>query len=226
MTIDPKQQIAGCSLLRIRDFLRRYSNREFDLLLVARALDLDEIKAAAILEWLEQEKYIERVASAVTEHCWTGTNQASVLANASARKRISRATADRLLRELIERATQVNHAREFAYYVSRVVVWGSYLGTAATLGDLDVTVELRAVEHDARLQQQLEEKRIRAAYASERAPRTVIEQVYLPRHEVIRFLKGRSRSYHFVPCDDRVFRQAPQRIVFEADVASRHEASP
>jgi hypothetical protein len=212
MTIDPKETVAGCSLLRIRAFVRRYSNDEFDLPLVARALD--ETKAVEILAWLKANKYIQPVRG--RKGYWTGTDHAGALANASAGKKITRATADRLLQELLQRAARVNREREFAYYVDRIMVWGSYLGTANTMGDLDVAVKLMPVKEDLPSQQRVEYERLRAASAGGHRYRNLVEQLYWPQEEVFRFLKGRARSFHFIPPDDRVFLQAPHRIVFEA----------
>jgi predicted nucleotidyltransferase len=219
MTINPKQKIAGCSILRIRDFVRSYSDQEFDLKMAAKTLEIDAAKAAAIVEWLKANEYITRVESSAKGR-WTSTARGAAFVNSSARKKISRRTADRLLNQLVGRAKEANEAKEFAYRVERIVVFGSYLGTAPTLSDLDVAVELKRAAPDVAAQLKLEAERVRVARASGRRMRNLTETIYWPQQEVFRFLKGRSPSYHFIPPTDGILQTAARKVVFDAAAQS------
>src|SRR4051812_30600525 len=107
MTIDPKEKIAGCSILRIRNFIRTYFDHAFDLTALTSSLELDVPNATAVVEWMKANKYIQLDTSS-PEPRWHVTDHAGAFANASAGKKISRATADRLLGQLVARAEEAN----------------------------------------------------------------------------------------------------------------------
>lgn len=58
------------------------------------------------------------------------------------RGRIHRATADRLVQELLDRVDTVNENSYYLSIVSKLWVFGSYLSTKEKIGDLDLVVRL------------------------------------------------------------------------------------
>ena len=76
---------------------------------------------------------------------WATTVKGNALANASFGKPISRATATRLLGQVIERARAYNPDPARLLTVTEIVVFGSYLDPAVDLlGDLDLAVSTEA----------------------------------------------------------------------------------
>jgi len=72
---------------------------------------------------------------------WTTTISGNALAMASFGKPISRATAERLLAEVLERVRSYNSDPAKALTVTQLVVFGSYLDPSAdSLGDLDLAM--------------------------------------------------------------------------------------
>lgn len=55
-------------------------------------------------------------------------------------KRLKRATADRLLQEILDRAAAYNIVRHRLLWVEEIKVFGSYLTESPTLGDVDVAL--------------------------------------------------------------------------------------
>ena len=55
---------------------------------------------------------------------------------------MARATAARAVDALMERVRQINADENLAYVVERVILFGSYLGDAPTVNDVDVAVQL------------------------------------------------------------------------------------
>jgi hypothetical protein len=64
-------------------------------------------------------------------------------ANATAAKPIYRETAERVLKEFIDRVDAVNISKEYAFRVRSIVLFGSILSSADRLGDVDVAIDLQ-----------------------------------------------------------------------------------
>jgi hypothetical protein len=112
---------------------------------------VDAATAEQIQRGLLEEGYIEPSGSPFGPEHWHLTLKGSALANARARKPITRKTAERLIEEFLARVREVN-AGDYAYRVRRVIVFGSFLSDSADLGDVDLSIELedRYADPDAR----------------------------------------------------------------------------
>ena len=81
------------------------------------------------------------LARAAGDDWWVTTVKGNALANASFGKPISRATATRLLPEVIDRAHGYNADPSRLLTITEIIVFGSYLDPAADpLGDLDLAI--------------------------------------------------------------------------------------
>ena len=67
------------------------------------------------------------------------------------RTRIHRATADRLIKELLARVNLVNDSVDYLHRVSEVWVFGSYLSKRTRLGDVDLWIKLDLAVDDEEL---------------------------------------------------------------------------
>lgn len=105
---------------------------------------------------------------------------------------IKRTTADRLLTDIQKRVLEVNESDVFAYRVSKLAVFGSYLTDKEMLGDLDVGVELEPRFDDSKQQQAFEKARIHQVILDGRQFGIFMEQLFWPQEEIMRFLKNRS----------------------------------
>ena len=76
---------------------------------------------------------------------WHLTPSGERLGDAKFTRRISRATAERLLNGVMERIGIINTDPTALYHVRGLWVLGSYLSNTLTLGDLDLVVELERI---------------------------------------------------------------------------------
>ena len=215
MTIDPKAKLTGFSLVEVRNFLNRFSLNPFDVERVQSTFRVSSKKASLLIAALERDGYITKADKTPYAQYWTLTDAGSRLASAYAARPISRKTAEKRLAELIERAKQVNRSDDFAFCVSQIAVVGSYLSDASTMSDVDVVVSLRPRVSDPDAQQTLETKRINASH---RSFSNLVDRIYWPRHEVMFFLKSRSRALQFVGEDRDFLSDCPKRTIFEDSI--------
>jgi predicted nucleotidyltransferase len=104
--------------------------------------------------------------------------------------RISRAKADQLVAELLQRAAEINRRGELTECVASIYVFGSYLTDSDSLGDIDITIELERRHDDWEHHEAVNEARIKA---SGRDNLSFIDRLGFGEHEVQRLLKGRVR---------------------------------
>ena len=79
---------------------------------------------------------------------------------------VSRAVADKALAEFMSGVRQVNAAESpFAFRVNTVVLFGSFLGPAEELGDVDLAIELKPRLQNQQQQDILERDAVRLAPA-------------------------------------------------------------
>jgi predicted nucleotidyltransferase len=134
--------ICGLAAPAARQLMRAYCDDRpvevaCDILGVSQDAARDQMRA------FEAAGYVERggLAHGAGDGWWATTVKGNALANASFGKPISRATATRLLGEVIERARAYNADPARLLTVTEIVVFGSYLDPAVgLLGDLDLAV--------------------------------------------------------------------------------------
>ena len=191
MRIDPKSMIGGFSALVVRKTLRNL--RIWDQWKVT---DLEKAAALApgtggeLVKALQAEGLIESYARGI----WCVTQLGRRFSVASAAKPVTRATAERALKEFLDRVGQVNRDPYFLGKVVRVVLFGSMLKPEVDrLSDVDVAVELATKETD--FDRAREQNYARAEKLEEQGQRF---QNFLDRElcwffETRHFLKGGSR---------------------------------
>lgn len=144
-------KISGLDAMRVRDALRAFleveTRRSFEngqlkterkILkadFLANELDLSEDAAATLLADLIAEGYID-------PHKLTPTHRGMALSQAENRERLPLSEADRILGEFLDAVRKVNARPDARILVKRVYVFGSYLKRAATVGDIDLLVEM------------------------------------------------------------------------------------
>ncbi|MFI5304436.1 MAG: nucleotidyltransferase domain-containing protein [Nitrospiria bacterium] len=126
--------------------------------------------------------------------------------------RIKRETADRILKELVEAAGKINSSpkTQFMYFVSKLVVFGSYLTLKEKLGDIDVAIEIEPrwkteEEYNRWLPEVCEKKQLGLA------------RIYYPYQKILSTLRNRSKSLSFHPMFEIVQQKYPHKIIYERD---------
>ena len=142
----------GQPILKIRGIVRYAmqhlvsEKKEFIVQEIAKILNCSTPVAGEVLDRMLQEKFL-----ILTEEFLWGKTHYGIVESESARRLgvtkanppISRAKANMLLSELLERVKEINSLPELAYSVKSVKVFGSFLLNKEILGDLDVAIELK-----------------------------------------------------------------------------------
>jgi predicted nucleotidyltransferase/predicted transcriptional regulator len=210
MRIDPKDALAGQPILKIRDFLRNCQLFNWNTQTVITAFNVDLGGAERIIVTLKQRGYVRSVDISGRKY-WKTTLKGNALALSSAAKPLLRATAERKLREFLDRVVEVRKSKYYLYKVSEVVVFGSYLSGNEKINDIDLSINLLPKEKNEQRRRRREEDRVSDAIYYKRVSRDTA--IMWPQLEVIRFLKGRSRgiSLHI---DEEIVKHCEHQIIY------------
>lgn len=219
MRIQPGDVIAGQPALAIRKLLKREKGT---IAIIAEVLDVDLVKARQVYQGLSDEEYImpsDRPYEA-EEGAWRTTRKGNALANATARKPITRRTAERLIQEFLHRVREVNACDDYVYRVKQVILFGSYLGDSLSLGDVDLSLVLEFREHDPHQRDKQIEARINQALRNGKRFQNYTNQIFWPYTEVFSILKGHSPSLslHDDQLEQVLSQPIPSKILFDATV--------
>ncbi len=217
MRIQPDALVAGFPAKKIRELLRQsdefLSGRD-----ATKVLGINRRKAVQLLERLEQEGFIEKNAAmpnSETEHYWKRTIKGSALSIALFSTPVSRRTAEKKPSEFMNRVHQVNLDSRFLYRVRKVIVFGSFLTDAPSVGDLDLAVELGQKELDGKKHSEMVLARAKQAARNGRRFHSFVERICFADKEVKLFLKDRSRIIQLTDCDDGILTIAESRVIYE-----------
>jgi hypothetical protein len=137
MNISSNDVLAGYPALATRNFLR--SVGEFTPGTVMHVFNVGLTPAKKYCEVLEADGYIEKHPTFPTFYRKTASG--SRLSNATAARRIKRATADRIVGTLMNAIRNSFRDIHQPFLLNRVWLFGSYIREAPTLSDIDVTIE-------------------------------------------------------------------------------------
>jgi len=194
MRITKEEVVAGHSALRVRGFLRRFERGFFMHSAAESFMRLNSKQAAEFINDLVALELIEPTMPFRNRAAFQVATRGHAFANATAAKPISRGTAERALREFMDRVNAVNASKEYAFAVKSAVLFGSMLSCVDRLGDVDVAIDLRpSISDSAKFRQQCDRRRHLAEDRGRAFP-TVFEWATWPQKEVVLQLKARSRS--------------------------------
>jgi predicted nucleotidyltransferase len=190
MHIDAKGMIGEYPAIVVRTTLRRLRERlQWGLPVLEAAAGLAPGSGRNLVKALRAEGLIAAAGRGV----WTLTQAGMTFAAASAAKPVTRATAERVFAQFLERVAEVNQNPYFLAKVVRVVLFGSMLKPEVDrLSDVDVAFELARKEADTR--RALVQSRQRAEELEDqgRRFRSILEREFCWYVEAYDFLKGRS----------------------------------
>lgn len=172
--------------------------------------------SATLLEQLQLGDIIQpSVDSTAAQPLYeVGLNGRSVI-NASFRRPIHRRTAERLLDGVLQRAAEINQNPDLPLRVAELWVFGSYLGSSLTLGDLDLAVRYEGKVSDLQQLERQKQHRRDHAKAAGRKFRALVLELDWPETEMDRVLCGASQgiSLHRIESEGWLHSQ-PHKVVF------------
>ena len=194
MRIAKEEVVAGHSALRVRGFLRRFECGFFMFSAAESFMQLKSRQAKKFINDMVALELIELTMPFKNEAAFQVAARGHAFANAMAAKPIFRGTAERVLREFMDRMNAVNASKEYAFGIRSAILFGSMLSCVDRLGDVDVAIDLQPrISDSAKFRQQCDHRR-HSAQEQGRAFSTAIDWVTWPKREVVLELKARSRS--------------------------------
>jgi predicted nucleotidyltransferase len=192
MQVSTNDTLAGLPLINIRDFLRHYpQGRRITVAAIESELGVPSARAELIAQSMVEAGFIEpRIETAERGSIshYLVTKLGSRLCVARFVKRITRANADLLVKQMLERIAEINARDELVFWVKRVRAFGSYASDVPEVGDVDLAVELERRYPDRDMIAQL----LARADASGRRLGSYMDRLGYAELEVQRLLKGRS----------------------------------
>lgn len=237
MNIDPSNTIAEIPIVKVRSFLRRWTNDAWTPRWMARALDISHDEAVAVIEELEAEGFLERKSESQwhAEHvavqgsetplerwdvsaapAWSTTIKGNALAMASAARPVMRATAERALAEFLKRVKEVKESDVYLYEVKRVILFGSMLDQdRPRVNDIDLVVELVHKVRDRQAASRMDQDYAVARQREGRSFGTYVDYMFAAKTDTLKFLRKRSRLLNFHRTEDEVWQDSPHRVIYE-----------
>lgn len=218
MRINPKDTLGGVPVLEARRLLDLAARRDF----VSRDFfqhygHLGRTRATRFIEALIAQRFLERGYPPRARGKWyTVTLDGRTFMLASAARPLTRRTAERKLQEFLERVRYLNISEHYLYCVKKVLVFGSYLGQSERINDIDVAVELEPRFSDRDEQHEREKIRVQEARRAGRQFSNIVSELFWPQHEVLLFLKSRSRAISLHTTDDAILDRVTTVTVFDA----------
>lgn len=198
MRLSKDQMIEGFPAERARALMRLFRPNAGWTEDAAELLGLDEAGAQQVLDRFVEAGYLEPPRRDQLGTSWITTVRGSALANASFAKPITRATAERHLRDFVERVRTYNADRSKPYSITHVTVFGSYLDRAQDrLGDLDLAIQVvHRVNSD-----EYGKRRDAVIKASGRQFGSYIDRLTWPLRELVQFLRDRKPAINITDED-------------------------
>ena len=213
MYIDPKLEVEKISILKIRDFCKKVGDL-FGLDYICLRLKITKPKARKIINYLLDECYIEPADSYDNKQYWKLSNKGGTFALSSSAKPILRSTAERKVKEFLERVKIVNNDEYYLYKVTKVILFGSFLTHVEKLNDVDLAIELKRKNPDKEIQSQLEIQRAIEAEQKGRRFSTLLDKLCWAETEVQLFLKSKSRAISLHLASDPVLGLADKKVIY------------
>ena len=157
-------------------------------------MQLNSRQSAEFINDLVALEFIEGTMPFGNQAAFQVATRGHAFTNATAAKPIHRGTAERVLREFVDRVNAVNASKEYAFVFKSAVLFGSMLSCVDRFGDVDVAIDLRPRIADSTKFRQQCDRRRHLAEERGRAFPTVFEWVTWPQKEVELRLEARSRS--------------------------------
>ena len=129
---------------------------------------------------------------------------------------VKRVTAERVLREFLDRVRTVNESDSYLYRVERVILFGSMLNKEKDrVNDIDLVLELVPKERDLEKAHQLNMAYANEQVAKGRHYRNYADMLFFAKNDALKFLRKRSRLLNFHNPDDSVWADSPHRTIYE-----------
>jgi predicted nucleotidyltransferase len=157
-------------------------------------------RARKLINQLHALGYVK--PSSAYDGSWEVTIIGWEFALASAAKPINRATADRLIKEIIDRAQTVNADNKYLYKITKIHVFGSYLSGNTKVEDIKLVINIEQKEPDNRRLAELMMEKFKEALEAGRSFDSFAAGFFWAVDEIYMFLKHRSSAIQIIRTDE------------------------
>lgn len=210
--ISRDQLVFGIPAISLRDTLRLVGNSAVSALWFEERLSLSTTEANRVIKELLASGWMKVDSS--DEAFFELTEEGRTFTMARATRPLRRARADVLLGGAIDAAKQVNADGSLPSYVDELYVFGSYLGDASTLGDLDLGLSMKRRYGTMTVDQWVKWSRD-FGHANCRA-RHFLSVLFFHEEAIRRALKQRSSYISIHSIDDLDTIKAERKLIFKA----------
>jgi predicted nucleotidyltransferase len=187
MRLNKNSTVCGLPAHHAREIMRLFNSAKPQRLLKQWADDADALAAALANEGWFQFKFRDAEGDA----WWETTTRGNALAQASFRRPITRKTAERHLKAVVQRAADYNTDPAHLFYIEQVIVFGSYLEpNVPELGDLDIAITTR----DRNETRDRAQRALEYADASGRSFSAFVDRLSWAQAELTQILRNRTSS--------------------------------
>jgi len=216
MNIDSKSIVCGLPALELRKLLLSIKSLSFDLKIIRNQLKFYSKKAQVIIDNLLVSGYIEKDMERKTKvQRYIITLKGSAFALASAAKPYKRATVDRAYKALMERVEEINSSTQFLHEVTKVTIFGSYLGHSDYLGDLDLVIEIEPKISDIDEFMLEQAALVQDAINSGEKIQDYIHELHFSELKTRKYLKNRSPILSIHSIYDGILKIADHKIIYQ-----------
>jgi predicted nucleotidyltransferase len=214
MHLVPKSKLFGLPARAVRDFLRHVGLNSFDEVYLQVRLKIGAADAAGAITKMLADQVIDHALPRDETPMFGVTIRGRLLAAASFAPQISREEGESLLSGVLARAADFDAQRPFAFQVSKVAFFGSMLGTAPMVSDVDIAVELVS-PYEGSEYIEVHQRRIELAEMRGKRFSSRFASIVWPRMEAIEFLRGGERYISIHSFAELELLNCPFEIVFE-----------
>ncbi len=220
MHLVPKSQLYGLPARTVRDFLRHVGLATFDEEYLRSRLQVSTAESHAVVAGLLADEYIDHAMPNDGVPAYGLIAKGRQLAMASFAPPITRSVGEQLLMGVLARAAEAASEHEFVFQITKIALFGSMLGTAPLVSDLDLALEVKP-RFDGTEFDELNQQRIELAERGGKHFKSMLAAVVWPRVEVIEFLRGGSRYVSVHSFSELELLKCPYRVVYDSSQGDR-----
>lgn len=191
-----------------------FETNGFSIRCFANRFKISQEIAKIRIEAFESEGYFEKFRDDGNKTRWQLTMKAATLAQASAAKKVKRATADKHYQAFLQRVHEINFNDSYLYQVTKVALFGSYLTEANLVSDIDLFIWVSCkpkFDTDFTI---IREQRTKEMLSEGRRFKNLSEEMHWPELDVRKYLKNGSRVIS-IQGHNEGYEQSEHEIVFE-----------
>lgn len=214
MEIVKGTEIAGFPILKIRNFLRKYSGINIkNLKYISHNLKISEPETKKLVLKLTKLGYLKVLKNDLL-YTHSLSVKGAALANAKALPPIKREKAEIIFKEFMNRVKEVNRNSYYLFKVDKVILFGSFLADVPFVNDIDLAIRLSTKIKNPDIRDLRENEKRYEAIKKGVKFNGIMAGIFYPVKEVERFLIGKSRYISLHDTSDLILKETKTKVVY------------